>query len=317
MNEPSHAVGACALLHIALPLEARAWIDALGLKRAQNLGRWEVYANASEGTRLIISGVGMTRAAAAVGAACAAFQPARILSFGLAGAPLDLAAKGDVRLIHAIHDQTTGRAFYPDLLEKHPFAEAAVTTWPRRVTTADAPATLVDMEASGVWQAASAFLPPHRIAVVKVVSDHLESGDLDVKQVAEWLVTAVAQVALWWRVGSPKRPALPAIPSALHEALLRISTDLQLTTTQHHQLRRDAEDAFCRKGHLPEVLANWKGTKPAPLGPQPLPNVSPAGPINAALTAHLPPAVAKAAPANPKAARARTLALLRAQLLAE
>jgi len=240
------------LLHVALPLEARPWLAALQLKRVENLGRWTVYAR--EGWHLIVSGVGPARAAAAVGAACARFAPQRLLSFGIAGAPRPLADKGELRLIHAIHEQTTGRAFYPDILEKHPFREAALTTWPRRVTSADAPTTLVEMEAAGVWQAASAFLPPHRISLVKVVSDHLEDGDLDVTQVEAWLEAAVDQFLPWWEQAGKHAATLPPLPENFAPVVEGLAHSLKLTATQSHQLRREAEDAFHRCGRMPTPL---------------------------------------------------------------
>jgi nucleoside phosphorylase len=244
---------------VALPLEARPWIDALALRRAPNLGRWDVFYGA--GHHLIVSGVGHARAAAAVGAACAIWRPRRLLSFGLAGAPEGVAAPGDIRLIHGLHDATTGRAFYPDVLEKHPFAEAVATTWPRRVRREDAPSTLVDMEAAGVWTAASSFLPPHRIYLLKVVSDTLQEGDLDRAQLSAWLREAVATIAPWWQALAAEPARLPTPPPELSAQVAGVAEAWRLSTTEAHRLEQATEDYWQRHGRLP---AAWP-TQPDPV----------------------------------------------------
>lgn len=84
-----------------------------------------------------------------------------------------------------ITEQTTGRTFYPDVIYRHPFAEAEIVTQavPYRGAneTQDpengAGARLYDMEAAAVYQAGAYYFGPHQMTFLKVVTDHGVAGD--------------------------------------------------------------------------------------------------------------------------------------------
>lgn len=133
---------------------------------------------------MIISGVGKLRAAAATGALCARFSPESIdavVNLGIAGSVSPSHPVGSHWLIHQIRDAATSRYYYPDMLAAHQMRETSVTT-------VDQPATahsrqpvsdgLVDMEASGFFEAASMFVGPEKIISAKVVSDMVSADSV-------------------------------------------------------------------------------------------------------------------------------------------
>lgn len=165
---------------VALFAEARPIIDRFRLKKAtlQPAGKFQTFAG--DGMALIVSGTGALAAAVATAALLSARPPEEddvFLNIGLCGAVDPGLRIGQAVLAHKIVHRETGRAYYPDVLVRHPFREAAVETVPRVVRRVSArTADAVDMEAAGCFEAALAFLPPHRLAFVKIVSDRVEVG---------------------------------------------------------------------------------------------------------------------------------------------
>jgi hypothetical protein len=163
--------------------------------------------------RVVITGVGAIAAATAVGSTAERYSIGKedmLLNFGVcAGANVPC---GDLYLCSKLTELETGRTFYPDMLYRHPFGEAALVTgrtvWtgnredkmrlaevsgeaesapepaaPRAVInseelkqpearTQELAAVLYDMEAAAIYQAASYYLGPHRMQFLKLVSDN-------------------------------------------------------------------------------------------------------------------------------------------------
>tara|TARA_B100000029_G_scaffold389840_1_gene386400 strand:+ start:105349 stop:106182 length:834 start_codon:yes stop_codon:yes gene_type:complete len=150
---------------------------------------------------LAITGVGRIKSAIATSYLIANVQnwnKAVIFNIGIAGhtkkSGEGTVKIGDSFLIHKIMEQTTGKSFLPDIFIKTPFAENSLTTVDHPLKNRDTEilATgLVDMEAAGFFQAASSFLPPHRICCIKVVSDHL-----DIQRIEKNFVNTLIKQAL-------------------------------------------------------------------------------------------------------------------------
>lgn len=239
------------LLHTALSIEARPLIDHWKLRR-QWSSRLGAYAeSADEAIGLIVSGTGVPSAAAAVAATLARLESAGrtvrgLVSVGLTGCPWSDWAPGTPRLINQIREVSSGRTHYPDVLYRHPWEETSLETHGRPVTAKDAPQTLVDMEAAGVFVAARAFLSSHSIVFLKIVSDHLEGGALSPDQVREWIAAQVPTLAEF--VGhafhAPER--LPTVPEDLRAAMDAWAEAYRLTATQRVRLRESTRAAYLR-----------------------------------------------------------------------
>ncbi len=125
-------------------------------------------------------------------------------------------APGNLYLCHKLTDAQTGHSAYPDMLYRSAFAEASLITYPAIQAEASClqaeqppsssdfaqsaflPApVLADMEGYGGYQAASVFLPSHRIFTWKVLSDYGNTEALTAETISE-LLTPYADTILSW-----------------------------------------------------------------------------------------------------------------------
>jgi len=153
----------------ALDAEARPLIEHYRLKRHYRLP-YTVYTN--DTMLLLVTQMGSKNAMMALSALLGWRQPNSndiLLNIGICGAPAAFAI-GEALLIHQILDQD--RRYYPDILYPHPLRESPLMCLdtPQEGTAT----TPVDMESAGIFQAASRFFKLHRIAFLKIVSDHFE-----------------------------------------------------------------------------------------------------------------------------------------------
>lgn len=153
----------------ALHPEARPVISHFGLKKEKGLHRFPQFCG--DGIRLTLTGMGNAAASTAVGSVLTAHPPADhdlLLNLGTCYGH----TPGAIYLINQIREESSGRTFYPDMILRTGFPEAAITTANHVVKHADG---LADMEASAIFQAANFFMGPHQMSFLKVVSD---SGSL-------------------------------------------------------------------------------------------------------------------------------------------
>ncbi len=201
-------------LFTALYCEAHIFIRHFRLaKNPENTWFQEFY-NEAAGIRLTVTGVGEIAAAAAVGAICASYQPSRedvLLNVGLCA---HTAGRDGIYLCNRITEWTTGKTFYPDILYRHDFREAAIMTgmnpWDGEEggkdggekgrgekdggegaeMISDIPAdALYDMEAAAIYQAGSRFFGPHQMMFLKVVSDNGAAKEVSEKQAEHLMET--------------------------------------------------------------------------------------------------------------------------------
>lgn len=151
----------------ALDAEARALCDHYRLKRNYVLP-YTLYTG--DGVLLLVTGMGKSNAAMAVSALLGwrIPQPEDILiNIGICGAPYTYTL-GEALIIHQIIDGN--RRYYPDILYTHPLSESPLLCID--TPQSDEAHYPVDMESSGVFQAASRFFKLHQMGYLKIVSDH-------------------------------------------------------------------------------------------------------------------------------------------------
>lgn len=167
---------------------------------------------------------------------------------------------------HKIIDHATKRAYYPDLLGLPPLEEAVVETcdWVVKERNGLDPQTaLVDMEASGFFEAASSFLGPERISCLKVVADACEGERLTDDAAAGLIEMNLTRIeeqlrgAERWSVSA--RMALGEADSKIIDA---VSHSLRLTCAQKKVLAQEAQSALARAGKPAEVLKNFLNLRP-------------------------------------------------------
>ena len=162
----------------ALYPEAKEIIHKLKLKKQASESLYQLFEN--DTFRLVITGSGMISAVAAVARHFTKFPAASgqdiVVNLGVAGyapAPESKVCIGDLFFVSKITEQATARTFYPDLLYRHSFRLMPVTTVPVvcHTTAFFSEETLIDMEASALYQALLPHISVDRMFFFKVVSD--------------------------------------------------------------------------------------------------------------------------------------------------
>lgn len=172
----------------ALYEEAAPFIGFYALKKDTSCTHFDIYSG--DTARLLVTRPGAIRAAVAVSAFLTMYPPSGqdcFLCVGVCACPDEKIPAGSMFFIRKITDHATGRTIYPELLFRTPCGEAELTTMPRVLTDLTMlPATdnsryssmffapqLYDMEACGIYTAASTYFFTHRIFFFKIVSDHI------------------------------------------------------------------------------------------------------------------------------------------------
>lgn len=157
----------------ALAAEARPLLDAFKFKQS-TARHLRVYA--SEQYLLLECGPGKLNAAAGTGAMLQAYPDiVAVLNVGIAGGCHEY---GQSVLAHHVRDHATGAKWFPHLPDNKAFRSLPSDG----VSTVDQPDTryrkgeLFDMEAAGIFNAASRYLSTSQIHCLKVVSDNPEQG---------------------------------------------------------------------------------------------------------------------------------------------
>lgn len=222
---------------MALYREAAPFIRRLNLKKCAEETHFQVFEN--DGYSLILSGVGELRAVAAVTYLLTKRPPEPsdlLVNVGICGS--GKRERGSCYLCNKMIQACSGRTFYPDILLRHPFREACVTTV--ETVAAGGAEELVDMEATGVYQAGQIFLQPHQMAFVKAVSDAADGTCVTGEQ-AEALIGRYAEQIIEWSGQVHKilkKEAAQGFTAAEEEKILSETAEHGLSVTQERQLRQ-------------------------------------------------------------------------------
>lgn len=161
-------------LFTALYCEAHIFIKRYKLVKNQESTWFQEFCNETAGIRLVITGVGEIAAAAAVSSICSLYQPTPRDLLLNAGICAHTAKNNGIFLCNKITEEATGKTFYPDMLYRHNFCEAALVTkmLPWNGESTSPIENLYDMEAAAIYQAGAHFFGPHQMSFLKIVSDN-------------------------------------------------------------------------------------------------------------------------------------------------
>ena len=232
----------------ALYCEASLFIRHFQLKKNPDNTRFLEFYNETAGIRLTVTGVGEIAAAAAVSSVCTANRPMKddiILNIGTCAR---MKGNDGIFLCNKITEQATGKTFYPDILYRHDFCEAAIVTgmepWNGDETVSEAypDGMLYDMEAAAVYQAASYFCGPHQILFLKIVSDRGTAKAVSKEQV-EHLMEACQEplcafVSLLREITSESMYREKGLCSGLETWTLKLCSDLHCSKVMSDSLRQ-------------------------------------------------------------------------------
>ena len=235
----------------ALPAEARPVISQLGLKQQCQINHQKFYRSGKYG--LIITGIGKVASATGVARVLTEFPETRlIVNVGLCGAVSEQIPAETLYAIRSIRDHSTGRRFLPDIIIKHNLPETGLETWDHPVSQSyrdQVQADLVDMEASGFYEAASQQLASHQIHCLKIVSDHLDTtppGAAAVREMVGRHTTAILEYAQQAELPDESEPHI--LDDRDEVELQNLFERWRCTATQQHQLRQSLAYARLRDG---------------------------------------------------------------------
>lgn len=220
---------------VALPSEAQPLIKYFKLSPCTQAFGVKLYSR--DCFRLVVSGVGKTAAAAAVGYLAGAAQTDTHhiwLNVGIAGHPN--LPKGSVGIAHRITDQATGATYYPSIAFRAPCASYALVCHDAPTATY-AGAAMCDMESSGFFATASRFSSVEFIHSVKIVSDNSAS---DIEALNRASISAMIETHLTLIEAMAtllKRIATAHLPPVIELPLASLLTRWHFTATQKVQLR--------------------------------------------------------------------------------
>ncbi|MBN1891758.1 MAG: hypothetical protein JW780_03185 [Clostridiales bacterium] len=236
------------LIVSALRKEADPLISSFRLTRDMKSHAFPVFTN--DRIRLIISGTGKLRAAIAatdlLSRTDVTVDESFLVNFGVCGSRDPKLPPGTLCVAHKISDADTGRDYYPDypLSMDDTIPRASDLCVPRPVSDPDdkifenAPdAQICDMESAGIMEAAGRYLPPHRILILRIVSDLLSPRIPDTAILDRYLNENLAFVLDILRDadGSVTAP-LETSDTVLRQRLSLLSRRLSLTTQMEKRL---------------------------------------------------------------------------------
>jgi len=185
----------------ALQCEANPLIQHYKLIRVHSDKKWRVFR--SETLTLIVSGIGKIRSAMAIEHLTTNtdqydIENSVIINFGVCGSVVrndyDI---GNLIIINKVVDHGTGKTYFPDILLKHTLLKAGIETFDIPVTSNEQVSELlIDMEASGFFEAALSYFSPDRVYCTKIISDFLEAKKITSRFITELISERMDKVSI-------------------------------------------------------------------------------------------------------------------------
>ena len=175
------------LIITALSDEAWPFIDRFKLASDENQSDLRVFNN--ETCSLLITGIGGSRVKSVLPVflkRISDFDNIVLFNVGIAGGHPDKTEIGEVYLVNKVtNDKTVGK-YSLTIPAKNEFNTMALTTVAKGITVGHVGyESLVDMEAAIITATAISYLNIDKIAVIKVVSDHMDIADWSSVNVCE------------------------------------------------------------------------------------------------------------------------------------
>ena len=228
----------------ALFCEAKPWIQTYSLKRDPAQKKFQIFQN--DNIRLIITQTGKVNAAIAVTELFHHTPPKPtdvLINAGIAASCKPERTLGGGYLVHKITDHDTLRDYYPDVIYRHTFPEASLATYSHAASTAECQSErcqLIDMEASGIYAAATNYLEAHQIIFFKCISDAGSFEHLTPDLIAGFLLPYIAplydygcQIA-----DALSRESNPVLTKKDEHCIVELSEAMHFSVTMQYQFRQ-------------------------------------------------------------------------------
>ncbi len=269
------------LITTALYCEALPLIQYFHLKKDTAFAKFQVFKN--EDIVLLITKTGTVQAAIGTASLCSLITPTLrdiFLNLGVCGSSREDDPAGSIFLCNKIMDLETMRCFYPDILFAHPFKERWVLTSPKVINTDGhqislPPLTggrpispmpyLIDMEASGLYQAASYFYQPHQMFFLKVVSDYLMNTDITPDKITGLIQKNIDLVMEWIsQVQDELSKIRPVFTMEEEKYTVKLTEALQLSSSMELKLRQLLKYSKLKEGSFTDRIRDFMADKTLP-----------------------------------------------------
>lgn len=241
--------------------EAHPFIKRLNLKKDSSIHRFQVFKG--DDVVLVITGVGKVKAAIAITFLFSKYEAKAtdlLINVGICGGKEKNHRIGGIYLCNKIIDNETKMTYYPDILFKHPFEESSIETYSTVIETSSVQedGSLVDMEASGIYQGASVFLQTHQICFIKIVSDFLNTEKIKEEKVIEIVETQASKIIDWMKEVSLSLPQEEGIFSKKDKKIIdNIVRNLKLSFTMEKQLEQMLAYYKLQHGDILDVISRY------------------------------------------------------------
>lgn len=184
----------------AMYCEAEPFIKQLNLKKDFESHKFEIFKN--DEITLIITGIGKIKAAVAVTYLFSKYNTKNsdlFINIGVCGAKNEDMAIGTVFLCNKIIENDTKKTFYTEMIFRHSFEEASIETCSLVINNEETKldGSLIDMEASAIYEAALVFLKTHQIFFIKVASDNLKSDRFSNDSISKLIESKSFEIINW------------------------------------------------------------------------------------------------------------------------
>ena len=190
----------------------------------------------------------------------------QFINIGIAGGNPNSTSIGESYFIQKINHKKTGKTYYPDILIRHPFEEESIITVQNVVKDhVDNYPGLVDMESAEIFRVALRLVKSHRLAFIKIVSDHMDHHSLnlsrnDISTIVESHIPKIEAFMLDFK-------RLKLIDESILNTedkiwINNLYSTFNLTETQKYKITHLSKGfrLRCPDGALPEIILSTKNT---------------------------------------------------------
>lgn len=247
----------------ALYYEAKDIIEHYKMKKIMEVTKFQVFKGENE--LLIISGVGGLKAIVSATYLLTNFKYKEndiFVNVGICGASKDKASIGEVFLCNKLIDNFSKKAFYPDMLFKHPFREGTLQSFPKIINgTVDESiqSDIVDQEGAFLYQTVSMFLKPQNIYTIKIVSDNLNTNSVTPKLIESLMADNMPKVYCWLEERTKLNFYNKDIISIEEYKILQdLCENMKFTFSMSIQLKKLFKQYKIRKGYIIDVINKYR-----------------------------------------------------------
>lgn len=243
--------------------EAKDIINHYKMKKVIEVTKFQVFK--SENELLVISGTGSIKAVAAAVYLLTEFKYSEddiFVNAGICGAVKNKTSIGEVFLCNKLIDSFSQKAFYPDMLFKHPFKEGALESFSNIVyenMKQNIEADIIDQEGVFVYEAVSMFLKPQNIYIMKIVSDVLEPDYVTPQLMKNLMSDNMPKIYGWLEERVKVKFDNEDVMSIKEYKILKaLSEKMRLTSAMDMELRKLSRQYKIRNGNIVDIINEYR-----------------------------------------------------------